>query len=44
LVGARLGGVVGALMAIPLATAIAVIVSDLFESRGSSEPPFGAVS
>ncbi len=42
LVGARLGGVVGALMAIPLVTAIAVVVSDLFEARSSTEPPFGA--
>ncbi len=43
LVGARLGGIVGALMAIPVATAVAVVVSDVFESRTITEPPFGEV-
>lgn len=33
LVGAKLGGVVGALMSIPVATAIAVVLSDVFDQH-----------
>jgi len=41
LIGARLGCVVGARMAIPMATVAAVVVSDVFEARQASGAPLG---
>ena len=37
LVGAKLAGVLGAVLAVPLTTALTVFISDLFEERESLE-------
>jgi Domain of unknown function DUF20. len=44
LIGAKLGGVIGALAAIPVAGAIQIILRDLLQNRGSGTAATGSRS
>lgn len=40
MIGLQIGGIVGAILSIPVATAISVIVSDIFEHKNATGSPF----
>lgn len=40
MIGLQIGGIVGAILSIPVATAVSVIVSDIFEYKNSAGSPF----
>lgn len=40
MIGLQIGGIVGAILSIPVATAVSVIVSDIFEHKNSAGSPF----